>query len=100
MLKENDIKYLHLDVMDGMYVPNISFGIPVIKNIKENVKNDFILDTHLMIERPERYILDFKNNLLHLIQNYTSKLYAPIKKWLRKGKENSFFENLSLFLDI
>lgn len=60
VLKEENIKYLHLDVMDGMFVPNISLGIPVIESIKKNTKEDFILDTHLMVERPERYITNFK----------------------------------------
>lgn len=61
ILKEVKIKYLHLDVMDGMFVPNISLGVPVIESIKKNTKDDFILDTHLMVERPERYITNFKN---------------------------------------
>ena len=61
VLKEENIKYLHLDVMDGMFVPNISLGVPVIESIKKNTKEDYILDTHLMVERPERYITNFKN---------------------------------------
>ena len=61
ILKGEKIKYLHLDVMDGMFVPNISLGVPVIESIKKNTKDDFILDTHLMVERPERYITNFKN---------------------------------------
>lgn len=61
ILKEEKVKYLHIDVMDGMFVPNISMGIPVLKSIKDNVKDDFILDTHLMVERPERYITNFKD---------------------------------------
>lgn len=48
---------LHLDVMDGIFVPNISFGNPVIKKIRENT--DLVLDVHLMIDRPHRYIKDF-----------------------------------------
>lgn len=59
-LKEENIKYLHLDVMDGMFVPNISLGVPVIESIKKNTRDDYILDTHLMVERPERYITNFK----------------------------------------
>lgn len=59
-LKEENVKYLHLDVMDGMFVPNISLGVPVIGSIKKNTRDDFILDTHLMVERPERYITNFK----------------------------------------
>ena len=48
---------LHLDVMDGIFVPNISFGNPVIKKIKEN--SNLTLDVHLMIDRPHRYIKEF-----------------------------------------
>lgn len=48
---------LHLDVMDGIFVPNISFGNPIIKKIKEN--SNLVLDVHLMIDRPHRYIKDF-----------------------------------------
>ena len=59
ILIEENIKYLHLDVMDGMFVPNISLGIPVIESIKNNTNDKFILDTHLMVEKPERYIKNF-----------------------------------------
>lgn len=48
---------LHLDVMDGIFVPNISFGVPVIKSIKSHTK--LPLDVHLMIDRPHRYIKEF-----------------------------------------
>lgn len=58
ILKINDIKYLHLDVMDGIFVPNISFGIPVIESLKKSA-SDFIFDTHLMITEPEKYLDDF-----------------------------------------
>lgn len=61
ILYEENIKYLHLDVMDGTFVPNISMGIPVIASIKKNTRDKFILDTHLMIEKPERYIDNFKD---------------------------------------
>jgi ribulose-phosphate 3-epimerase len=49
--------YLHLDVMDGNFVPNISFGQPVISALRKTTK--LVFDTHLMINRPERYIRDF-----------------------------------------
>lgn len=48
---------LHLDIMDGVFVPNISFGNPVIKCIKEN--SNLVLDVHLMITEPHRYIKEF-----------------------------------------
>jgi ribulose-phosphate 3-epimerase len=48
---------IHIDVMDGSFVPNISFGAPVMKSIRN--KTDLIFDVHLMIDRPERYINDF-----------------------------------------
>ena len=59
ILVENDIKYLHLDVMDGNFVPNISFGPGIIKSLRK--KYDFIFDTHLMIVNPENYIENFKD---------------------------------------
>lgn len=56
-LEKAGIMYLHLDVMDGIFVPNISFGIPVIKSIRK--ATNLVFDTHLMIDRPERYIEQF-----------------------------------------
>jgi ribulose-phosphate 3-epimerase len=48
---------VHLDVMDGMFVTNISFGLPVIASLRKN--SDMFFDVHLMIEKPERYIERF-----------------------------------------
>lgn len=53
----HDVEYLHIDVMDGLFVNNISFGIPVIKSIRPHY--DIVFDTHLMIVEPERYINEF-----------------------------------------
>lgn len=50
-LKRNGIKYLHFDVMDGHFVPNLSFGIPVLEALRK--KYDFVYDVHLMISNPE-----------------------------------------------
>lgn len=57
ILEDNGVKYLHLDVMDGIFVPNISFGQVVIKSLRPH--SEMIFDTHLMITEPERYIDDF-----------------------------------------
>lgn len=57
LLKKSDIEVLHLDIMDGMFVPSISFGMPVISSLRKSV--DFFFDVHMMVENPERYIEDF-----------------------------------------
>lgn len=58
VLNDNNIKYIHIDVMDGMFVPSVSFGMPVISSIRKCSKAVF--DVHLMIEEPARYIEEFK----------------------------------------
>jgi len=58
MLNESEADWFHLDVMDGVFVPNISFGLPVISAIRKATTK--ICDVHLMIEHPERYAEDFK----------------------------------------
>ena len=57
LLDDAGAQYVHIDVMDGMFVPSISFGLPVIKAIRECT--DRIFDVHLMIEEPGRYIDEF-----------------------------------------
>ena len=59
MINQSEADWLHLDIMDGEFVPNISFGIPVVKSISQHTNKP--LDVHLMIQKPERYITDFKN---------------------------------------
>ena len=57
LVSEAGAEYIHLDVMDGMFVPNITFGAPVIKKIRPY--SDKVFDVHLMIEDPGRYVRDF-----------------------------------------
>lgn len=59
MINSSDADWFHIDVMDGVFVPNISFGFPVIKHIKKYAQKP--LDVHLMIIEPDRYIKQFKD---------------------------------------
>ena len=57
LLKEWDADWVHCDVMDGNYVPNITFGMPMIKALRKY--SDMFFDVHLMIDKPERYMQQF-----------------------------------------
>lgn len=59
LVERNGADWIHVDVMDGHFVPNITIGIPVVKSIKK--VTTLPLDVHLMIENPEKYIKDFAN---------------------------------------
>ena len=57
MINESEADWFHIDIMDGVFVPNISFGMPVLRDIKKHAKK--ILDVHLMIVNPDQYIETF-----------------------------------------
>lgn len=59
MINKSDAEWIHLDIMDGVFVPNISYGFPIISHIKKATNK--VLDVHLMIVEPERYIKNFYN---------------------------------------
>jgi ribulose-phosphate 3-epimerase len=63
MLNASQADYIHVDIMDGMFVPNISFGIPVCEAINKHAKKP--LDVHLMIEQPDRYLEAFRKAGAH-----------------------------------
>jgi ribulose-phosphate 3-epimerase len=58
MLNASEAEWFHLDVMDGVFVPNISYGLPIIEQIKKTTTKE--MDVHLMIVQPEKYINAFK----------------------------------------
>ena len=76
ILKNNGIKYLHLDVMDGNFVPNISFGTAIIKQIREKYP-EFILDCHLMVNKPENIIDDMLNAGADIITFHPESTFHP-----------------------
>lgn len=57
IIEKSGVKMLHIDVMDGMFVPSISFGMPVVESIRKSSK--LLFDVHLMIEEPDRYVETF-----------------------------------------
>lgn len=106
-LEAAGVDMLHLDVMDGIFVPNISFGPPVIRSIKKHT--DLPLDVHLMIDRPHRYLKEFVadadylgfhyeagsdvTSLLKDIHDYGKKTCLTIKP---KTQPEEIFEYLPL----
>ncbi len=63
--EENGARYLHFDVMDGMFVPSISFGMPVLKSIHDATGQ--VMDAHLMVQEPIRYVEAFQEAGAHIV---------------------------------
>ena len=86
MLNSSKADWLHIDVMDGHYVPNISFGMPVIDSI--NAISNKPLDIHLMISKPERYIekfLKYNTKVLTIHLEASRHLHRTIQEIKSKG---------------
>ena len=87
-LKNAGVEWLHIDVMDGVFVPSISYGMPVIASIKKST--NLFFDVHLMIDKPERYIEEFAKSGADLINFHleaTDRVEETIALIRKTGKK-------------
>jgi ribulose-phosphate 3-epimerase len=113
MINNSNADWFHIDIMDGVFVPNISFGFPIMETLKKHAKKT--LDVHLMITQPERYIQDFKDagaDILTVHQEACPHIHRTIQQIKEKGMKagvalnpgtaidtlDDVFENLDMVL--
>ncbi len=93
MINKSKADYFHLDIMDGVFVPNISFGFPLISAIKKEAK--LPLDVHLMIIEPDKYIKTFAQNGANILTVHYEAC-KHLHRTIQKIKENGMQAGVSL----
>lgn len=101
MINNSEADWFHLDIMDGIFVPNISFGMPVIEAINKHTLKP--LDVHLMIEQPDRYIKTFKEigaNILTVHYEACTHLHRTLQNIKSEGMKTGVALNPHTSIDL